>query len=104
MGTDSGAVSVAFNVAWTAHAEMRDMVTCGLSPMEAIMAATSVNARILGLDDLGTVTEGKSASFVVLDANPLDDINNTRRISQVYLRGAKVDRDALRTKFMDGVM
>ena len=80
------------------------MVTCGLSPMEAIMAATSVNARILGLDDLGTVTEGKSASFVVLDANPLDDINNTRRISQVYLRGAKVDRDALRTKFMDGVM
>ena len=104
LGTDSGAVSVAFNVAWTAHTEMRDMVTCGLSPMEAIMAATSVNARILGLDDLGTVTEGKSASFVVLDANPLDDINNTRRISQVYLRGAKVDRDALRTKFMDGVM
>ena len=67
------------------------------------MSATSVNAEILGLDDLGTVAEGKHASFVVLDANPLDDISNTRRISQVYLRGAEVDRDALRTRFMDGV-
>ena len=103
MGTDSGGVTVAFNVAWTAHTEMRDMVTCGLSPMEAIMSATSVNAGILGLEDLGTVAEGKDASFMVLDANPLDDINNTRRISQVYLRGAEVDREALRAKFMDGV-
>ena len=103
MGTDSGGVTIPFSVAWTAHAEMRDMVTCGLSPMEAIMSATRVNAEILGLDDLGLVAEGKQASFVVLDANPLDDINNTRRISQVYLRGAEVDRDALRAKFMDGV-
>ncbi len=98
MGTDSGT-----SVAWTAHTEMRDMVSCGLSPMEAIVSATSVNAGILGLDDLGIVAEGRSASFVVLDANPLDNINNTRRISQVYLRGAEVDREALRTKFMDGV-
>ena len=45
----------------------------------------------------------RNASFVVLDASPLDDISNTRRISQVYLRGAEVDRDALRAKFMDGV-
>ena len=103
MGTDSGGVTIPFSVAWTAHAEMRDMVTCGLSPMEAIMSATSVNAGILGLDDLGSVAEGKNASFVVLDANPLDDISNTRRISQVYLRGTEVDRDALRAKFMDGV-
>ena len=103
MGTDSGGVTIPFSVAWTAHAEMRDMVTCGLSPMEAIMSATSVNAGILGLDDLGIVAEGKNASFVVLDANPLDDISNTRRISRVYLRGTEVDRDALRAKFMDGV-
>lgn len=80
------------------------MVTCGLSPMEAIIAATRTNAEILGLDDLGMVLAGKSASFVVLDANPLDDINNTRRIFQVYLRGEEVDREALRAKFMDGVM
>ena len=96
MGTDSGT-----SVAWTAHAELRDMVMCGLSPMEAIVAATRTNAEILGLDQLGMVAPGKSADFVVLDANPLDDITNTRRISQVYLRGEEVDREALRAKFME---
>ena len=80
------------------------MVTCGLSPMEAIVAATRVNADILGLDQLGLVAAGKSASFVVLAANPLDDINNTRRIADVYLWGEEVDREALRARFMDGVM
>ena len=104
MGTDSGGVTIPFSVAWTAHTEMRDMVRCGLSPMEAIMAATSVNAEILGQEDLGTISEGKNASFVVLDMNPLVDINNTRRISKVYLRGTEVDREALRAKFMDGVL
>ena len=98
MGTDSGV-----SVAWTTHTEIRDMAGCGLTPMEAIEAATRVNAEILGLDDLGTVAEGKNASFVVLDANPLEDIANTRRIASVYLRGEPVDREALRAKFMDGV-
>ena len=45
----------------------------------------------------------KSADFVVLDANPLNDITNTRLISRVYLRGVEVDRAALRAGFMDGV-
>ena len=103
MGTDSGGTTIPNPVAWTGHIEMRDMVYCGLSPMEAIMAATSVNAEILGLDDLGTIAEGKSASFVVLDANPLDDIGNTQRIHQVYLNGTEVDREALRAKFTNGV-
>ena len=98
MGTDSGV-----SVAWTTHTEIRDMAGCGLTPMEAIESATRVNAEILGLDDLGTVAEGKSASFVVLDADPLDDITNTRRIDSVYLRGEPVDREALRAKFLDGV-
>ena len=98
MGTDSGV-----SVAWTTHTELRDMAGCGLSPMEVIVAATRVNAGILGLDDLGTVAAGRSAAFVVLDANPLDDITNTRRIADVYLRGEVVDRDALRARFMAGV-
>ncbi len=98
MGTDSGV-----SVAWTTHTEMRDMAGCGLTPMEAIEAATRVNAEILGLEDLGTVAVGKSASFVVLEANPLDDIDNTRRIDSVHLGGERVDREALRARFMNGV-
>ena len=98
MGTDSGV-----SVAWTTHTELRDMVTCGLTPHEAIIAATRVNADILGLDPLGTVAVGKSASFVVFDANPLDDIRNTRRMSRVYLAGVEVDRRALRASFREGV-
>ena len=54
---------------------------------------------MLQLKDVGTVTSGKSADFVVLDANPLDDITNTRRINTVYLRGGQVDRAALRARF-----
>jgi imidazolonepropionase-like amidohydrolase len=97
MGTDSGT-----SVAWTTHTELRDMVSCDLSPMEALVAATRVNAELIGLDDLGMVAAGRSASFVVLDADPLADINNTRRISDVYLQGLKVDRDTLRAEFQAG--
>ena len=104
LGTDSGGLTIPFYVGWTAHTEMRDMVNCGLSPMEAIMAATSVNAEILGLDGLGMIAVGMSASFVVLDANPLDNINNSTRISQVYLRGVEVERELLKAKFMDGLL
>ena len=98
MGTDSGV-----NVGWTTHTELRDMAGGGLTPMEVIEAATRVNAEILGLDDLGTVAAGKNASFVVLDANLLDDIGNTRRIASIYLGGVPVDRAALRATFMDRV-
>jgi imidazolonepropionase-like amidohydrolase len=52
------------------------------------------------LTDLGMVAAGKSADFIVLDANPIDDITNTRRINAVYIRGTAVDRAGLRSKFM----
>jgi imidazolonepropionase-like amidohydrolase len=80
---------------WSAHAEIADMVTAGMTPMQVVVAATRTAAEILELDQLGTIAGGKSADFIVLDANPLDDITNTRRMSQVYLRGRAIDRKAL---------
>jgi imidazolonepropionase-like amidohydrolase len=62
-------------------------------------AANYTRENILEQDELGMVAAGKSADFVVLDANPLDDITNTRKISSVYLRGTRVDREKLRAGF-----
>src|SRR6266699_2811458 len=83
------------DVGWGAHTELADMVFCGLTPAEAIVAGTRTSAEILKLDQLGTVAAGKSADFIVLDANPLDHITNSRKIAKVYLRGKEVDRAAL---------
>jgi imidazolonepropionase-like amidohydrolase len=63
-----------------------------MTPMEVIVAATRNSAQFLRLADTGTLEPGKSADFIVLDASPLDDITNSRRISSVVLRGAAVDR------------
>jgi imidazolonepropionase-like amidohydrolase len=71
---------------------MLDMVAAGMTPMQVIVAATRNSAEFMRLADTGTLEPGKSADFIVLDANPLDDITNTRRISAVILRGAAVDR------------
>jgi imidazolonepropionase-like amidohydrolase len=85
-----------------AHQQIAYYVRCGFTTAEAVQAATSVNARILGLTRMGTVAAGKEADFIALDANPLDNIANTHKISKVYLRGAEVDRAALRAKFLEG--
>jgi imidazolonepropionase-like amidohydrolase len=67
--------------------------------MEVIVAATREAAKALRLDQLGMVAPGKSADFIVLDANPLDNVANARKINQVYLRGQEVDRAGLRAKW-----
>ncbi|MGE0815108.1 MAG: amidohydrolase family protein [Vicinamibacterales bacterium] len=81
------------------HVEMARWVQLGMSPAEAIVAATSRPAGLMGQDDLGALAAGKRASFIVLDANPLEDIRNTRRIADVYLDGARLDRAALAAAF-----
>jgi imidazolonepropionase-like amidohydrolase len=94
-GTDSGVT-----VGWTDHEELTDMVTAGMTPAQVITAATKTSAEILKMDQLGTVAAGKSADFIVLDANPLDNVNNSRKIAKVYLRGKEVDRAGLKAGFL----
>ncbi|PYS28860.1 MAG: hypothetical protein DMG11_11280 [Acidobacteria bacterium] len=85
-------------MSWAHHLEMEDMVASGMTPAQVIVAATRNAAEFMKLTDAGTVAAGKSADFLVLDANPLDDIKNTRRIADVYLRGTTVDRVAVRAR------
>lgn len=85
LGTDGGIV-------WAPHVEMEDMVAAGMTPQQVLVASTRTAAEFMRLKDQGTVKTGNVADFLVLDANPLDDIRNTRKISAVYLRGATVPR------------
>src|SRR5207302_642924 len=95
LGTDTG-IQPGHTFGTGDHHELARWVQLGLTPADAIVAATSRPAALLGIADMGALAAGKSADFVVLDANPLDDIRNTRTIAGVYLGGRRLDRDALR--------
>jgi imidazolonepropionase-like amidohydrolase len=98
LGTDAG-ISSGYTFGSAEYHELGRWVQFGLSPSLAITAATSRSAEVMGLTDTGTLAVGKRADFIVLDANPLDDVRNARRIDSVYYRGAKLDRDALLQKW-----
>jgi imidazolonepropionase-like amidohydrolase len=78
------------------HDELVLLVQAGLTPMEALQAATRNPAKFLGrLDSLGTIEKGKIADLVLLDANPLENISNTQRINAVVVNGRYLPKEAL---------
>ena len=98
LSTDAG-VSQKYSYGFAEHHEMGMYADLGMRPAQIIPIATSRPAELLWLKDTGSLARGKRADFIVLNANPLENIRNLREIDSVYLAGAKLDRDALRDKF-----
>lgn len=89
MGTDAG--PAARFPGFFEHVELQLMVDAGLTPEQALHSATAVSAECLGRDDVGTLTPGKWADFIVLDEDPLQDIQASRSIERVYVAGQAVE-------------
>ena len=88
-GTDSGAQPVRVP-GWAEHRELELMVKAGLTPMQALVAATKGSAGMIRASDRGTLEAGKRADFLVLQADPLEDIRNTRQLVAIYNGGREV--------------
>ena len=99
LGADTGVEDHLFGLA--EHLELQAMVDAGMTPAQALVAATSRAAEYLDLGDRGSLVPGKRADFLVLDASPLDDIVNTRRISRIFIGGVEIDRAALSAGIKD---
>jgi imidazolonepropionase-like amidohydrolase len=105
MGSDSGSIPDRNPGRWAGyaeHLELEMMVKAGMTPMQALVAATGTGARVMKIDGAGTLQNGKWADLVVLNANPLTDIKNTRQIDSVYIGGRKVAMVAPGTKGQRG--
>jgi hypothetical protein len=81
------------------HRELELLVAAGMAPAEALAAATTAGATLLGADSLGTIAAGKAADLVVLGADPLADIRNARKVEQVMVRGRLMAADSLRASW-----
>jgi imidazolonepropionase-like amidohydrolase len=93
MGSDSGSIPDRNPGRWVGyneHMELELMVKAGLTSMQALVAATGTAARVMKMDGVGTLQTGKWADLLVLNANPLTDIRNTRQIDSVWIGGRKV--------------
>ena len=99
LGADTGLEDHFFGLA--EHLELQAMVDAGMTPAQGLLAATSRAAEYLHLDDRGSLVPGKRADLLVIDANPLDDIVNARRISRTFINGVEIDRAALRAQIKD---
>ncbi len=97
LGADSGVQDHFFG--YTELRELELMVAAGLTPGQAIEAATIQPADLLRLDDVGLLTAGRRANFIVLNASPLDDISNIRSIDDVFMNGVQLDREAMRAEW-----
>ncbi len=93
LGSDTGLEDHPFGM--SEQHELESMAKAGMTPMQVIVASTSRPAEYLKLDKMGVLASGKEADFLVLDANPLDNITNTQRISRIYIKGVEVDRAAI---------
>ncbi len=93
LGADTGLEDHPFGMA--EQLELQAMVDAGMTPAQGIVAATSRAAEFLRLSSKGSLRRGFDADLLVLDANPLDDITNTRRIARVILGGVEIDRASL---------
>jgi Amidohydrolase family len=95
-GTDTAWIQPYTYAGFSLHDELALLVRAGLTPMESLQTATINPARFLGMEkDLGNIKKGTIANLVLLDADPVSDIHNTTKISEVFLGGKEFDRPAL---------
>jgi len=89
MGTDTG-TNLGQWQGYFEHVELEYMIKAGLTPMQTLVAATGGAAKVMKLDQLGTVQKGNWADLLVLNANPLTDIKNTRQIHSIWIAGRQL--------------